>query len=50
MAPLLAGLNTRQIDALERTFRKQASEDAEENAPENAAQRERKSAKRYKKS
>jgi hypothetical protein len=46
-APLLAGLDQRQINALEQSFRKEAREDAEESAPSNIAQRQRKRAKRY---
>ena len=46
-APLLAGLDQRQIDALEQSFRKEAREDAPDNSPTSAAQRQRKRAKRY---
>jgi hypothetical protein len=45
--PLLAGLDKQQIDALERTFDKEAREDAKENAPSNIARRNRKRAERY---
>ena len=48
-APLLAALDKQQIDALERTFRDEAREDAEDNAPGDAATLERKRAKRYEK-
>ena len=48
-APLLAGLNKRQIDALERTFREEAKEDADNSGPAYVAKRERKRAKRYEK-
>lgn len=46
-APLLAGLDQRQIDALEQSFRKEAREDDPDNSPLNAVQRQRKRAKRY---
>lgn len=46
-APLLAALDEQQIDALERTFREEAREDAEDNTPEQAAKRKRKRAERY---
>lgn len=49
VAPLLAALDKQQIDALERTFREEAREDAEDNAPGEAATLERKRAKRYEK-
>jgi hypothetical protein len=48
-APLLANLSERQLDTLERAFRKEAQEDAEDNAPGNAAKRKRKRAERYEK-
>lgn len=47
--PLLAGLNKRQIDALERAFCEEAKEDAEDSGPAYIAKRERKRAKRYEK-
>ncbi len=48
-APLLAALDKRQIDALERTFRKEAREDAEDSGPAYTDKRQRKRARRYEK-
>lgn len=49
-APLLAGLDGKQIDALEREFRTEAREDAEGQGPADAPKRKRKRAERYEES